>query len=476
MAGYLDSTPVRPPPPGQTSNFIDPESRSYQLVILIGFLTAFVATFLLLRLYIRLGVTKSHGIDDWLCTIATILTLSYSGLILKLLWKPGGGILGIHLWDVPISRFIEYQKGSLADSILVRICSTMIRVAFFSFYLRLFAVVRQVRIMAWAGMVAVITFGVAFVIADAILCSPWPGEHGWVDPTMVHRCGVKATKLITGAAYFGVIMDFYILFIPLQQVFKLKVSRAKKIGICLVFLTGLLACGAGLTNLIIRQDKRIFKGSDFSWTLVPVYATTLVEINVGLMCHSMPVVFVPLFSRFKEMGNSLSSWIREIRKRRPSSAESYSNLASPENHTPPLIPEIPSNNNLSGIRTFVRNIYRSGVQTSTREEATLSTFNELTRADISYHTELKAMQPSQSKISHSTHLLHLRTHGTDHEDFLHHVTRVLNELDASRSDYTRHRRSVVRLHYRQAEGANNGARGGKGPMLETIDEAAERKH
>jgi hypothetical protein len=65
-SGYLDSTPVRPPPPGQTSNFFDPESRSYQLVILIGVLTALVATFLLLRLYIRLGVTKSYGIDD--CT------------------------------------------------------------------------------------------------------------------------------------------------------------------------------------------------------------------------------------------------------------------------------------------------------------------------------------------------------------------------------------------------------------------------
>lgn len=166
--------------------------------------------------------------------------------------------MGIHLWDVPISHFIEYQKvffsnlfnsmsvsltfgkGSLADSILARICNTMIKVAFFAFYLRIFAVVDHIRIMAWAGMAAVITFCVAFVIADAILCSPWSGEHGWVDPNMVTRCGTKATKLITGAAYFGVISDFYILFIPLHQVVHLKISRPKKIGICLIFLTGLL--------------------------------------------------------------------------------------------------------------------------------------------------------------------------------------------------------------------------------------------
>ncbi|TVY78302.1 hypothetical protein LSUE1_G004229 [Lachnellula suecica] len=401
-SGYLDSTPVRPPPPGQVSNFVDPVSRSYQLVIIIGVFTALVSIFVLLRLYIRLGVTKSYGIDDWLCTAATILTLSYSALILKLLWKPGGGILGIHLWDVSISQFIKYQKGSLADSILIRICSTTIKVAFFAFYLRLFAVVRHIRVMAWVGIAVVTTFCVAFVVADAVLCSPWPGEHGWVDPDMVHRCGTKATKLITGASYFNVITDFYILFIPLHQVVTLNVSRAKKIGLCMIFLTGLLACGAALTNLIIRQNKHIFKGEDFSWTLVPVYATSIVEINVGLLCHSMPVIFVPLYGRFKQLGNSLSSWVRERRKRRPSSAESYSNLASPDNNTPPQIPDIPSRNDLSGIRTFIRNVYRSEGQTSRREEATLPTVNELTTADISYHNELKSMLPSQSEKSRPT--------------------------------------------------------------------------
>lgn len=115
----------------------------------------------------------------------------------------------------------------------------------------------------------------------------------------------------------------------------------------------------------------------------------------------MPVIFVPLFGRFKELSNSLGSWIRERRKRRPSDGESYSNLPSPDNNTPPQIPELPSSNNLSGMRTFVRNIYRSGAQTSRREEASLPVLDELTTADISYHRELKSMQPSESDKSRS---------------------------------------------------------------------------
>ncbi|KAI1390090.1 uncharacterized protein F4822DRAFT_224194 [Hypoxylon trugodes] len=118
--GYLDRTPSREPPPGQESNFTNPESRSYQLYILIAVLSAVVFLVGSLRIYSRLRITRSFGVDDWLCIIATVLTLSYSALVLKLLWKPGGGILGIHFWDVPLSHYIEYQKVRLSSCANIR--------------------------------------------------------------------------------------------------------------------------------------------------------------------------------------------------------------------------------------------------------------------------------------------------------------------------------------------------------------------
>ncbi|KUJ19298.1 uncharacterized protein LY89DRAFT_780274 [Mollisia scopiformis] len=405
--GYLDTTPVRPPPPGQTSNFINPVSRSYQLVAVIAVTFALVVLFIGFRLYFRLKVTKSFGADDWLCIVATILTLSYSALILKLLWKPGGGILGIHLWDVPLSHYIEYSKGSLADSVLIRITNTSIKVAFFVWYLRLFSVIKYVKIMVLVGMVTVITFCVAFITIDLVACCPWPSEHGgWLDPKMLSRCNKIAPNLVTSGAYFSVITDFYILFIPLHQVPGLNLSRNKKIGLSFIFLTGTLACAAGLTNLIIRQDKKIFDPADFSWTIVPVYATSIVEINVGLMCHSMPIVLFQFVTRLSHIGTSLSSWIRERRERRRSPAESSSNLAASadEDNPPPQLPEVPSgNNNLTGIRTFVQNIYRSGAQTSKREETVLPTFKEeLTSVDPSYHHGLKSIRPTHIEDSRQT--------------------------------------------------------------------------
>ncbi|KAI3317211.1 hypothetical protein HD806DRAFT_515773 [Xylariaceae sp. AK1471] len=353
--GYLDSTPVRPPPPGKTSNFTNPESRSYQLIVLISVLSALVVLSIALRIHTRLRSARPFGADDWLCIVATVLTLSYSALILELLYQPGGGIIGIHLWDVPLSKFLEYRKGSLADTVLVRIANTTIKVAFFVFYLRLFSPITYVRYMIWIGMAVVITFCVVFVVIDLVACAPLPKEHGnWLAPSLQERCNGLSDNLVTVAVYFSVITDFYTLFIPLHQIPELKMSKQRKIGVSLLFLTGFLAVGAGLASLVIRQDTKIFDRFDFSWTIVPVYAATLVELNVALLCHSMPVVFAVFFSRFTKLGKSVRSWIRERRSPRHSPQHSPQHSVGdssthiiPDDTSAPQLPSAPSDTTFS---------------------------------------------------------------------------------------------------------------------------------
>ena len=129
----------------------------------------------------------------------------------------------------------------MADSVLIRIANTTIKTGFLVFYLRLFSPITYVRYMVWGGMAVVITFCIVFVIIDLVACAPWPSEQGdWLAPSVEERCGHIVVDLITAGAYFSVITDFYILFIPLHRVPKLGLSRNRKIGVSLIFLTGLL--------------------------------------------------------------------------------------------------------------------------------------------------------------------------------------------------------------------------------------------
>ncbi|KAI0434888.1 hypothetical protein F5Y09DRAFT_295119 [Xylaria sp. FL1042] len=404
----LDHTPVRPPPPGQHSDFEHPVSRSYQLIILISVLSALVVAVILMRLYARLRVTKSFGTDDIFCIAGTVLVLSYSGLILRLLYYPGGGILGIHLWDVTLRRFIEWEKLSLADGILAQFTNASIKVGFLVFYLRLFGLVNHVRWMIWFGMTVIVGFAVIFFIIDLAACVPRAGET-FASPSVSERCNNISVNLVTAGAYIRVVTDFYILFIPLHQLPSLKLSKSRRIGVTLIFLTGLLAAGAGLTNLIIRSDKNVFDKSDFTWTIVPVYATTLVELNIGIVCLSLPVIFILFVGRFTKLSKSLGSWIRERRSPRPSPHQSdhasFEHLAgghSDEGGPPQLPPVSDTETSFSTrMRKFIRTIYRSQLDSTRGGDTTLGTFDDQATGKYDYHVHLKDTRPKQMTMTGS---------------------------------------------------------------------------
>lgn len=96
-----------------------------------------------------------------------------------------------------------------------------------------------VRYLIWAGMAVIITFAIVFFIIDLVVCVPRSGET-WLNPAVSHRCNNISVPLVTVGAYFKVITDFYILFIPLHQLPRLRLSKKRKVGFVLIFMTGLL--------------------------------------------------------------------------------------------------------------------------------------------------------------------------------------------------------------------------------------------
>ncbi|KAK8119585.1 uncharacterized protein PG998_004211 [Apiospora kogelbergensis] len=238
--------------------------------------------------------------------------------------------------------------------VLHRVCNTLVKVAFLFLYLRLFGTVRQVRIMIWAGLVVVVAFGIAYTIVEIVTCVPWPSEHdGWMSEEYQTRCLYISPRLLLGGCYFGVFTDFYILFIPLSQLRDLGLPRKRKIGISFIFLTGLIAIAAGMANLVIQYYLDI---DDFSWSSgVSIYATcyrapkviqgtdllpnSYIEISMGIICLSLPVVLALFVSRITDLGRTLSSWVRRSRDHL-GSGESTSNL-SPDGSRHAETPRLP---------------------------------------------------------------------------------------------------------------------------------------
>ncbi|KAK8867729.1 integral membrane protein [Apiospora arundinis] len=404
MDDPLGTTLARDPPPGRESNLVNPESISYQLVTVIAVTTALMVLLTASRTYVRLRVTKSFGLDDWFCLAATAATLAYAGLVLSLCDKPGNSLLGVHMWDVSQRKYITFMKLSVFDTVLHRFANTLIKVAFLLFYLRLFGPVRHIRLMAWAGLGAVVTFCIAYIIIYVTACVPHAGEDGgYLDDRYWSRCAAIGPNTLLAGCYFGVITDFYIMFMPMSQVKGLALPKKRKLGIGFIFLTGLIAVGAGTANLVIQY---YFDIDDMSWSAISMYSTCYLELSMGLVALSLPVVLALFVSRLTDLGRTLSSWVRRSRENLLSGGSGSSSSLSPEgsrvvDENAQQLPrdQQPPGAALPGLRKFIRNLNRSRAQTS-EPGTVLSTFNDLTTADFSYHAQLKkTLQPIQTTRS-----------------------------------------------------------------------------
>ena len=89
--------PAGRPPPGVTSNLVDPttlEDVTIGIGVLMIILTAVVVS---ARLYTNFIISRSAGIEDYSCICAVIMLYSYIAMVFLL------NKFARHIWDVPVS-------------------------------------------------------------------------------------------------------------------------------------------------------------------------------------------------------------------------------------------------------------------------------------------------------------------------------------------------------------------------------------
>ncbi|KAF2730926.1 hypothetical protein EJ04DRAFT_28353 [Polyplosphaeria fusca] len=124
--------------------------------------------------------------------------------------------------------------------------------------------------------------------------------------------------------------------------------------------------------------------------------TSIVELNVGLICLCLPVVSVPILNRITKLGHSLSSWLSERRSRRSRRSNEDSGSSNHDESTPAL-PSVPGGA-LTGLRSLFRNFDRSRNDDSTQEVTGVGSFSDVESADVSYHAQIKGIQGSRPTI------------------------------------------------------------------------------
>lgn len=159
-----------------------------------------------------------------------------------------------------------------------------IKLTFFLLYLKIFYQNANLRICIYVGAILSTAFYLGMGIAGLVLFTP---RHGmtWLEYNFrVPRIGILAIPLAT----VGLGIDLYILVLPVGGVMQLHMPTQRKIGVCIIFATGLLfvifsqclmcmlspidnrysACIASLLSIYYRVLSNQVR--DRSWNLLPV--------------------------------------------------------------------------------------------------------------------------------------------------------------------------------------------------------------
>lgn len=129
------------------------------------------------------------------------------------------------------------QQGYISN-IMVTPALGFIKLSLFIQYYQLFRTLRWLRICVWVGAPISAAFYVAVTIIGFVLESPWPGESFLEAILSWHYAKFAEFSIPTGV--IGMLVDWYLLILPIPAVLGLHMSTAKKLGVLIVFMTGSL--------------------------------------------------------------------------------------------------------------------------------------------------------------------------------------------------------------------------------------------
>ncbi|KAI5861220.1 hypothetical protein GGS23DRAFT_158503 [Durotheca rogersii] len=320
-------TPGLQPPPGVVPNYFDPPSMVPMASAVIGVTLGLMYCFLALRIYTRVWVTHNFHTDDVLCILAAANGSWYCAVVVTALNCP----LGRHQWDVPLYTLNEGLARQTVLIIWLYVAATVfLKSALLVFYYRIFGIATGARILIWSSLALIVVSYTTFLVVDTAMCPPSVDTPGSLAAGDVFgpgsRCLVSQKLLWAVKAVFGVVADFYLLGIPVVFIANLRLSPKSKMRVGSIFITGLLAGAFSITAAVYRFQ--LLNSPDFTWFATLAYTFTAAELNIGIACSCMPVVFTVFRSAARAASpDSLKSWVKARRAPRPRGVPA--SLASP---------------------------------------------------------------------------------------------------------------------------------------------------
>ncbi|KAK2614529.1 hypothetical protein N8I77_001341 [Diaporthe amygdali] len=229
-----------------------------------------------LRLFTRGVIVKRMGWDDYLMAAAMICSVGFLVAVMyQIRWGLGTPVNPIHLGSFLAALYVTVPFYNLTQ--------TFYKLSLTTQAARLFTTRTAARIMK-AAILWVCACGIMSFCAALFFC--FPIAKAW-DDSLQGWC-VDRPALNYSVAGFNIVNDLMLLIIPLPFLQKLQIPRKQRIILVSVF-----ACGLFTTVISIVRLRALYQNlngpyEEQSVTSVPIALWSVIEINVAIICGSVP--------------------------------------------------------------------------------------------------------------------------------------------------------------------------------------------
>ncbi|KAE8398485.1 hypothetical protein BDV37DRAFT_276070 [Aspergillus pseudonomiae] len=232
-----------------------------------------------MRLYARQFLLGKLGSDDILIILASLASIGELVTVPKM-YECG---IGRHLMELTLKKQECTRKWAWISQVLYFLSLGLAKGSMVALYVRLASNKTHIRFL-YGVRAVILSHGIAATLVASFICEPISVLWG---PESPQGClDLMSFNYFNGA--FHVTTDILLALLPIPIVKKLQTNNRRKIGLIIAFGIGILTICAS----IARQVTTVIalRSRDFQWNWSAAELTTSLEINMSLICASVPAM------------------------------------------------------------------------------------------------------------------------------------------------------------------------------------------
>ncbi|KAK3296402.1 uncharacterized protein B0H64DRAFT_321862 [Chaetomium fimeti] len=248
---------------------------------------------------------RARGQTIWWDDYAIVFLLLFGGIpsmcLTIAVLAPAG--LGRDMWAVPLENIDRIFKFSFVSAVLYLPQVAALKLTFLFFYLRIFPG-RRTRQFIWGTIVFSCLFGLVFFLLGIFQC--WPVQYWWVwDGSPGGKC-VSKDGVQLSSAVISIVLDVWMMAIPLWNVRRLNLHWKKKLGVAAMFGVGAFVTVVCCVRLSYLKD--ITSSTNPTQVLFDIIRWSTIEGFTSSLCACMPVLRQMLVAVFpKTLGTGTNN-------------------------------------------------------------------------------------------------------------------------------------------------------------------------